>query len=219
MSDATNPAPTAEPPDRDPATIARLLARDPDGLRQLFEDHGGIVRSRLRQAFGKVLDDSETDEIMNVTAVRVWQVADRVDPTLGTLRAWVSVIARNCALRFLEARRQYRQVERHADIDKIAEPPLESSPPSLEQQVLQTDLLDCLRNLPPLQREILLADLEAGAPARGDQLAQRLRTSINSIYVSRLKGRRSVRQALEDLGHRPGPTSKGTDSTAQGEQG
>lgn len=198
MRDAGSPTPV--PPNRDADTAARLVAGDPDGLRQLFEDHGGLLRARLEQVFGTALDDSELDEVLAMTSVRVWRAARRFDPAQGSLRGWVAVIGRRCALSLLQARARARRNEQPVDVHELAELP-PPSPVSPHKQRLLADMLACLEHLPPLQRAVLLADYQAGGPAPAHELAKRLRTSINSIYVSRHKGRQSLRKALEGLGH------------------
>ncbi len=189
---------------RDPDTIAKLRARDPDGLQQLFEDHGGIVRARLRQSFGKLLDASDIAEVMAMTSIRVWYATAPFDPALGTLRAWVSVLARRAALRLLDTRRRIRNREEARDLEQMSLPlNTASAPLSAQREELFRDAMICMRELPRMQRTVLMADLAAGRPADARPLAQRLSTSVDSIYVSRHRGRRTLRQALIDLGHEP----------------
>lgn len=189
---------------RDDDTAARLRARDPEGLRQLFEDHGGIVRARLRQSFGKLLDASDLEEVLEMTSIRVWYAKAGFDPALGTLRAWVSVLAKRSALRLLDARRRLRSREEARDLEQMSLPTSAASAPlSAQREELFRDAMICMRGLPRMQRTVLMADLAAGRPADARPLAQRLSTSVDSIYVSRHRGRRTLRQALIDLGHEP----------------
>jgi hypothetical protein len=52
-----------------------------------------------------------------------------------------------------------------------------------------------------MQRAVLQADLEAGEVVPAQELALRLKTTANSIYVTRLKGREALRKALARVGH------------------
>lgn len=186
--------------DRDRDTIERLRRGDDTGLKQLLEDHGGAARARLRQHFGGALDASELDEILALTIVRVWKVGARFDPALGSLRAWTVVIARNFAIRHLRSRGRFRNREQGVELDGIASRDRATGRTS-ERPRLVSDAHACLRKLPRLQRAVLLADLELGNAASAKQLARRLRTTPGSIYVSRLKGRRSLLRELRKLGH------------------
>ncbi len=185
---------------RDEVTVERLRAGDPEGLKRLLADHGGLIRSLLRKDFGKVLDDSELDEAMAAMLVKVWKSAPRFDATKGRLPAWAYVIARNSALRLLAGRRK-SAVHPVADLDDVA--PANSGPaaPDAERERLIADVHRCIDQLPLLQREILRADLEVSGSAPAMPLARQLGTSTNSIYVSRVKGRKKLFEALQALGH------------------
>ena len=123
-----------------------------------------------------------------------------VGSSLGTLRGWVSVIARNLAIHHLKARHRLRGLEQTTEMDHVAEH-TRAEVPVTERTKLVIDAHECLRRLPRLQREVLKADLELGDSASARELAQRLRTTPGSIYVSRLKGRRSLLRELRKLGH------------------
>ncbi|MCA8963478.1 MAG: sigma-70 family RNA polymerase sigma factor [Planctomycetes bacterium] len=177
-----------------------LRRGDPDGLRQLLLDHSGIIAARLRKDFARVLDDHEIEEAMSAMTVRIWKAAPRFDPTKGTLRAWASVIARNCALRVLEQRRRLRSSPT-PDLDQHVFRSGAASKPPAERERLIADLRSCIAKLPPLQRAILEADLDAGDAVPAADLAALHGTSANSIYVSRQKGRKSLISALRARGH------------------
>jgi hypothetical protein len=58
-----------------------------------------------------------------------------------------------------------------------------------------------MKRLPPLQRAVLQADFEAGGSVPAEPLAKRFGTTTNSIYVSRQKARKALREAMRELGH------------------
>lgn len=188
---------------RDGITIALLRAGDAGGLERLLGDHGATVRGRLCHQFGRLLDDSEIDDAMELATIRVWRSATRFDETLGTLRAWFAVIARNCALRMLAEPHRSLLVFL-GDADVAVEARSDAEPTRPDRQRLLRDLAKCLSRLPLLQRAVLCADLEAGAVVPAHELASRFATSPNSIYVSRRKGRRALRAALVWRGHLAG---------------
>ncbi len=210
MTDPLAEAPANAEPDRDAVTTGWLLAGNPEGLRRLLLDHGGLIETRLRRDFGKALDDAEIDEAMGAMAVKVWNAAARFDATKGSLRAWATVIARNCALKQLERRRS-DTLRTEADLDRFVLPELASNRPVAEQQRLRADLFASIAALPPLQRAVLQADLEAGGSVPAETLAARLGSTANSIYVSRQKARQALRQAMARRGHalgRPEPGAR-----------
>ena len=62
------------------------------------------------------------------------------------------------------------------------------------------DLRSCLDGLAPLQRAVLSADLAAGGSVPARVLADRLKTTPNSVYVSRTLGRKALHAALQARG-------------------
>lgn len=187
--------------DRDHVTLEQLIQGHPDGLRRLLSDHGGVVRAYLVRKFADIFDHWEIDEAMSLAAIRVWQSAPRFDASLGRLRAWFAVIARNCAMKLLAQ----RQGERLVPIDCIdaSRLGLATSFSEAERLRLIVDVHRCIAKLPPLQRAVLLADLNAGEPQAAPVLAERFGTTIHSVWVARSHGRRTLRSALARLGYGP----------------
>lgn len=199
--------------ERDQKTVALLLAGETEGLERLFVDHGALLRTYLRRNFGKMLDESELDEVMSLASIRVWRGAAMFDTKRGSLRSWLAVIASNCARRLLEQRRRSLH-EPRADIDFLLLLPTDAtSEQSKQRRRLISDMYRCLEQLPPMQRAVLYADLEAGGIVPATALAQRLGTSANSIYVSRLRGHRALEHALRRLGHYRPPDEEAPEAT------
>ena len=208
------PEPESSDPARDAATLALLANGDPEGLRRLLGDHGGSVRSGLKRAFGRALNDHDIDDSIGLAVIRVWQ-SRTFDATKGTLRAWLFVIARNAAINLVAARR--REPESLEQLGLLL-PDLTHGTADAERLRLSIDVQNCLEAMPEQSRRILTADLAAGGVAATETLAARLGTSAGAIYVARSRGRRLLRKHLEKLGytienprrqpHRPEPEPK-----------
>lgn len=198
--------------ERDQVTLDQLIQGHPDGLRRLLSDHGGVVRAYLVRKFADIFDHWEIDEAMSLAAIRVWQSAPRFDASLGRLRAWFAVIARNCAMKLLAQRNGERLVP--IDCIDASRLGLATSFSEAERLRLIVDVHRCIDELPRLQRAVLLADLNAGAPLAAPVLAERFGTTIQSVWVSRSHGRRTLRAMLARLGYGPDliPERDGTHS-------
>lgn len=185
---------------RDAATLLRLRAQDPDGLRHLLEDHGGAVLQGLGKAFGHFLTGTEVEEAFGAAMVRIWETPHVYAPGLGSLRAWMFVVARNCALSLVRSQRRRR---RDVPLEQIEELLPRLAPNQAEQArlCLLADLQGCLGELSPLQRAVLQADLDANGAATTDQLVERLGVSARSIYVARHLGRIALGRMMQRLGH------------------
>lgn len=78
--------------------------------------------------------------------------------------------------------------------------PLGSGEAGALDQDFAADLRACLDGLAPLQRAVLSADLAAGGSVPARLLADQLRTTPNSVYVSRTLGRKALHAALQTRG-------------------
>lgn len=179
---------------RDADTVRLLVAKDARGLERLVHDHGGRVRSLLGREFRGVLDALEIDDAISQALLRVWRAAGGFDLARGSLAAWFAVIARNCARRVLGQARRGDTEPLDVAAAKAAPAPVEPGEAQLRRLAL---FRQCVDELPPQQRAVLLADLAAGGVVPASELAARLQTTVNSVYVSRTNGRKALRAALE----------------------
>lgn len=191
----------ADGAERDTETIRLLASDDPDGLRRMLLDHGGCLRDQLRHDFGQVFDASTLDEVMSLATIRAWTHRRRFDPRLGTLRAWLMVIARHCALRLLRSRRR-PGLRFLSEMDEPPEPLSHDEEPGAERLPLLADLHTGIFRLSDLRRAVILADIEAGGTAPAAEIARRLNTTISSVYQARRQARVQLVQDLLARGHR-----------------
>jgi RNA polymerase sigma-70 factor, ECF subfamily len=202
-----SPTPPADERDdrgeRDAATIELLRAGDPEGIRRLLLHHGGEVLAALQRAFGSYLTSHEVDEAVEAAIVRIWITPVGALPVQATLRSWLYVIARNCGLSLVRRRRRQRK---ELPLDEFEDMIASMAAGRAEQDRLRriADLQNCLRELPPMQRTVLQADLDANGTAPVEALAARLRTTSRVIYVARSRGRAEVRRMMQRLGHYAG---------------
>ena len=160
----------------------------------------------LLREFEGVLDTSEVDDALSQASQRIWRSAGRFDLARGTLRAWLLVIARNCALRVLEVKRAGGGLQFVDDLDEMAAPERGGPTDAVRARADQFrhDLQRCILQLTPQQQAVVLADLRAGGEAPARDLAAELATSVRVIYVARATARRALREALAALGYRLG---------------
>ncbi|MBK8099531.1 MAG: sigma-70 family RNA polymerase sigma factor [Planctomycetes bacterium] len=171
-----------------------LVAHDARGLERVLADHGARVSSLLRREFRGVLDALQVDDAISQALQRVWRAASSFDFARGSLAAWFTVIARNCARRIRDQARR-GTTESLASVEGAVAPRAAEAGegPSRWLAVFR----QCIDELQPQQRAVLLADLAAGGTVPAGELAVRLGTTANSVYVSRANGRKALRIALQ----------------------
>jgi RNA polymerase sigma factor (sigma-70 family) len=207
--------------DPDAEIVRRLKNQDPTGLQQLLHKYGGRVKSSLRQELGSVLDASELDEVLNRAAYLAWRHARTYSAHRGRLGTWFYIIARNAALAMIREETPPKgKVLDDVDFATLGTDQAvalghgaasmlsasgtamdEPAEPSARQIEYTESLRACVAKLPPLQRQIIQADLQTGDVANAAELAQMLNTSKNSIYVSRSSARKNLRRGMRRLGY------------------
>lgn len=190
---------------RDQETIRLLAVGDAEGLQRLLSDHGGTVRLGLRRTLGRSLDEHDLDDALNAAVTNIWQSRLVFDPSQGTLRAWLFVIARNCALNLLATRRPDT-----VSLDRLGALPPDLRHPGADADRLRLalDVQRCLNEMPEQLRAVLGADLAAGGTASTTDLAERLGTSTGAVHVARSRGRVLLRKKLSRLGYEIEPAPR-----------
>lgn len=187
--------------------IVSLQDEDPsDGIRLLTETHGGKVRGWLRKTYRGVLDDLQVDAAFNTAVYQIWKFAPSYDESKGTLCGCFLVFARNAAVSML--RGEHKHYRKRTDFEEILKGDLpdghacdEPPPPGSKREKLIADFQSAVKSLPPLQRAIVEADLEADGQASGSWLAEKLGKPLNSIYVNRGRALENLRKRMIEMGH------------------
>ena len=79
----------------DVSLMDRIASGDDAALRTLLRRHGAL----LRYVIAPILPDArDREECFADVSVKLWQTAGSFDGAKGSLRGWLTVLARNCAL-------------------------------------------------------------------------------------------------------------------------
>lgn len=87
----------------------RLVAGDERALASVVAEFTGLVRGVARKVIG---DDAAADDVTQDVFVWLWERPDRFDPARGSLRAFLSVVARRRAIDWI---RRHDADRRRAD--------------------------------------------------------------------------------------------------------
>jgi RNA polymerase sigma-70 factor (ECF subfamily) len=93
--------PSAVPAKPEQTLSARLQARDPEAMAELYDLYGGIA---YRLILRIVRDEGIAEDLVQETFVRVWNRCGAFDSERGALGSWLVAVARNCALDYLRSR-------------------------------------------------------------------------------------------------------------------
>jgi RNA polymerase sigma-70 factor, ECF subfamily len=135
----------------DALLAARLAAGDDHALAEVFDRFGAAVYGAAVVVVG---DGSHAQDVVQDVFVDLWSHPDKYDPAVGSLRTYLTVLARNRAVDTVrsELRRIARQ-HRHYRLTSGAEP---RSP---GEEVLTADVASTVRAalslLPDAQRRVI----------------------------------------------------------------
>ncbi|MCA8941089.1 MAG: sigma-70 family RNA polymerase sigma factor [Planctomycetes bacterium] len=160
------------------------------------------MRALLMKEFGGEAARDAAEDAMSAALHRIWSKIDAFEPERASLRTWFYVIARN---RLRSRRKAERNHLLAAELDLLhsvaeADDAEGDRLPSARVLALESSI----SRLRGLQREIILADLEAGGVAEASELARAFDTSTNTIYVTRSKARRQLREWIVESETRGG---------------
>lgn len=87
----------------DATQMKQIASGDETALQALLRRHGPL----LRYVIAPILPDPrDREECLADVSVKLWQTAGTFDGAKGSLRSWLTVLARNCALNRARALRQ-----------------------------------------------------------------------------------------------------------------
>jgi len=154
-----------------------------DQFLRLFAKHEPALRTFVRSMVPSLADASE---IMQDTAVVLWQKFDEFDATRD-FRKWAFGVARYEALGYLRDRARDRHVFDNALVHRLADDAAAAD----QRHEAQREALDtCLKKLPAGQREMVLTAYTKGT--RMDEFAAERGQTAMSLY----KMLHRIRQSL-----------------------
>jgi RNA polymerase sigma factor (sigma-70 family) len=170
--------------------IFRLLREDAQqGYTLLLQRHGGRVRGYLRKRFPSL----DAAEVRDCITDAMLALAGSFDPHRGTLPAWFLLLSHQQAAARVGTQRKRLAMENSPA--ELPEPPAGQEPwRELVTRERIAELHKCIEQLPPLEREVVQADLEAGGGVPARDLASSLATTEGSVYAARRRARRKLQQ-------------------------
>lgn len=190
---------TATPELSDPDLLRQITLRDERALGLLYDRHGRLVYS---VALRILRTPSDAEEVTQEAFVRVWSRADTYEPKLGAPAAWLTRIARNCAIDRIRARKVRQNVdapppppEDSGTRSDAAEPATHLTPEALLQETATAGLVrGALRSLPDTQRALIEAAFFEGYTH--SELSERFGVPLGTVKARIRTGLLALRSQL-----------------------
>lgn len=186
---------TTEPSPPDPSLVERIQTGDDRALGIVYDRYAplvlGVARSILKE-------ESDAEEIAEIAFMHLWENAGDFDPSRGSLRTYLAMIARSRALDRLRAvRRRHEAMERSAS----GEPELFAAPVSnpgshperaLEQDRTRAALEGLMTVLSNEQREAIELAFFGGLTQ--SEIARQTETPLGTVKTRIRDGMSKLRE-------------------------
>jgi len=175
------------------AELVGLLAAVAERDAAAFERLYNATRAKLYGVLLRILGRPElADEVMQETYLKVWNMADRFDPTVASPITWMVAMARNRAIDIVRKKGE-TSIEDEPDALNVSA----DSPPPLARREMTEELkrlLGCLGKLDPEKQRIVLLAYYSGWSR--DQLAKKLDIPVNTIKTWLRRSLIEIRQCM-----------------------
>jgi RNA polymerase sigma-70 factor (ECF subfamily) len=175
-------------------------------LMQLVAQHNAVALQVLYHRYARPLyvlaayrlSQTDAEEIVQETFLRLWRHADQYDATRGSVHAWVFTIARH---RILDEHHRQRHQAPLASAEEIEHALLNAVDPSVdvEHHVWQREqaavVLKAVRHLPVAQRQVLLLAYFGGLSQTA--IAAVLGVPLGTVKKRTRLGLQKLRAALQ----------------------
>jgi RNA polymerase sigma-70 factor (ECF subfamily) len=142
--------------------VARLAAGEPAALRDVYDRYVGLVFGLARRVLG---DDTMAEDVTQEVFVSLWQRPERYDPTRGSLRSWLGLLAHRRAVDRVRA-----EVRRARGETKLDPEPSVTASDEVDEELSRAWLAGriqaALAQLPDEQREAVVLAYYGGRTYR-----------------------------------------------------
>ena len=181
--------------------LKRIAIRDEAALAELYDRYSRLAYSVIMRILGS---QSDAEDVLQETFVRVWSRAETYDALMGTPAAWLTRIARNRAIDRLRARRVRGHIavgptiQGGDDAPRSEEPVTRDTPETvLEGRTMAGAVRTALAALTPAQRTLIEAAYFEGYTH--SELATRFGVPLGTVKTRIRSGLAAMRDRLEQV--------------------
>lgn len=198
------------PPLADAALVAAVAAGSEDALAELYDRHVGAIHATAYRITG---DRQVAEDVVQEVFLALWNRAERFDPAVGSLAAWLGTIARHRAVdRLRAAGRRPRLVALPTLGDEAAEQALEralhaagvtagrdAGDPvgAVEASETRAAIGAALATMPEVERDVIL--LAYRDDLTQSEIAARLGWPLGTVKTRTRRALARLRAVLADL--------------------
>lgn len=178
----------------DEELVHRIRSGDDDALAALYDRHADRLFTVAHAVLG---NDADAAEVTEDVFLQLWNDADAFDPERGSLRAWLSTMARTRGIDRLRAEKRRRSAHERAASTTTSDMAIEPSNPGpadeeAEMNELRSRLGDALSELNPDQKAAI--ELAYFGGFSQSEIARKLEEPLGTIKTRIRDGMKKLRQ-------------------------
>ncbi len=179
----------------DEEIIRSIRNRDGSAMELIIEKYSRLLWRVTADALNGMGSEYDAEECVADVYVALWERPEAFDPSRGTLKGWLCMVARCKAID------RYREIARRntVSIDQIAEIGEDETQETLLKNETRRELSDAIDSLDGTERNILLRRYEDGQKPRA--IAKALGLTVkqvdNYLYRTKRKLRLSIKKREE----------------------
>jgi RNA polymerase sigma-70 factor (ECF subfamily) len=169
----------------------RFRAGDPDAVREVVRRHAPTLRAVSRSL---LRDGQAADDAVQLTFVRAWRAADRVDPE-RPLGAWLATICRRACIDV--HRRDRRATEAITPTGAVEPPTRAPEGESVETEIAIAAVRRAVDRLPADERDVVRSAYDEGwSYAR---IARQLGVPVGTVKSRAFRAHRRLARSLAPI--------------------
>lgn len=175
----------------DEKLLLGLRQKEEQALADCVRQYGAYAAAVVRAA-GQGLSAQDVEEAAAEAFVKLWQAADRLDGSRGTLKSYLAAVCRN------EARSRLRALRPMEPLEEDVLGPGEQEMQNLERRELEQLTRAAVDSLDELTREIFLRYYYRREKTA--QIARNMGLNLSTVKTRLARGREKLRGILQERG-------------------
>ncbi len=175
----------------DKLILEGILNRDEGTIAWVIQKYSRLLWSVADAVLKNIGSSQDTEECVADVFILLWQSPQKFDPERGSLKNWLSMVARSRAID------RYRELSRHATVsldDAMIAGRIGIRDALLDREQ-RRELTDAIGALGELERDILLRRFYYGQ--KPTQIARALKLSVKQVDNFLYRTKRKLRKAIE----------------------
>ncbi len=177
---------------QDTQLLEKLQTEPETGMQLLLSQYAGLVYAVVRGKLSScVFCEADVEGCVADTFSEFYCDLSRYDPALGSIKAWLCVIARNNALDYL--RKFYREAGVCAPREELAQYADEFSVEgSVQDRELRLELMKAIRDLGEPDREIIVRKFYLSQSSK--EIAEKMNLTVSNVDTRTHRALKKLRQ-------------------------